>query len=71
MGDSAEVRGVRLRDVYRDKEGALWEVVGLCTEPTAIVQKVTSGEKQTHVIDCLNWQSKWESGPLRAQRDDT
>lgn len=66
MTDEHEVRGVRLRDVYRDNGGALWEVVGLCTEPTAIVQNVVTGEKEHHVIGCSNWQSKWQSGPLRA-----
>lgn len=61
----SEVRGVRISDVFRDKDGELWEVVGLCTEPTAIVLNVVSGAKEHHVIGCLNWQSKWQSGPLR------
>lgn len=61
-----EVRGVRLQDVFRDKDGELWEVVGLCTDPTAIVSKVGSDEREQHVIGCLNWTSKWKSGPLRS-----
>lgn len=60
-----EVRGVRLGDVFRDTQGQLWEVSGLCVDPTAIVQRVGTDEKETHVIGCLNWQSKWQSGPLR------
>lgn len=61
-----EVRGVRLSDVFRDEEGDLWEVVGLCTEPTAVVRKVGTDQKEHHVIGCLNWQSKWQAGPLRS-----
>lgn len=60
-----EVRGVRLADVFRDKDGELWEVVGICTDPTAIVRHVSSGEHEHHVIGCLNWTSKWQAGPLR------
>lgn len=65
-----EVRGVRLGDVYRDKHGDLWEVVGLATEPQATVRNVASEEKEQHVIGCLNWVQKWREGPLRAQEQD-
>jgi hypothetical protein len=55
-----KVRGVGLGDLYRDKAGRLWEVISLCTEPTATVREVgTSSHTETHVIGCLNWQSKW------------
>lgn len=60
-----EVRDVRLGDVYRDHEGPLWEVMGLCTEPTASDRLVGTEDSETHVIGCLNWQSKWKHGPLR------
>lgn len=64
-----EVRGVRLGDVYRDNEGCLWEVRALCTEPTVEVVGVSplvSGNVETHVIGCRNWESRWKEGPLRA-----
>ncbi len=63
-----EMRGVRLGDVFRDKEGALWEVVALCDQPQATVRNVTSGDKEQHVIGCLNWDTKWAAGPLREQQ---
>lgn len=37
-GFTGEVNGVRLDDVFRDTHGKLWEVVGLCTEPTVTVR---------------------------------
>lgn len=61
-----EVLGVRLSDVYRDQDGEVWEVVGLCTEPTVVVRHVALGNTEHHVIGCLNWRNKWQSGPLRA-----
>lgn len=61
-----EVRGVRLGDVFRDTDDELWEVTGLCTDPIAYVRKVTTGAQEHHVIGCLNWTSKWKSGPLRS-----
>lgn len=64
-----EIRGVRLDDIFRDQDGYLWEVVGICTEPTAIVRKLASGEQEQHVIGCRNWESKWSAGPLRAPRE--
>lgn len=63
-----ELRGVRLGDVYRDKEGDLWEVVGLCDQPQATIRKVGPPEYQhqeQHVIGCPIWEAKWKSGPLR------
>lgn len=63
-----EVNGVRLEDVYRDNNGDLWEVIGLCTEPTVEVRKVITGESEHHVIGCLNWEGRWKAGPLRAQQ---
>lgn len=60
-----ELRGVRLNDVFRDNEGDLWDVVGLCAEPTVIVRNIASGKTEQHVIGCLNWTSKWKHGPLR------
>lgn len=64
-----EVRGVRLGDVFRDRNGELWEVVGLCFDPTAIVRNVGTDEREQHVVGCMNWQSKWRSGPLRPEVD--
>ncbi len=65
-----EVRGVRLLDVFRDEAGELWEVVGLCVEPSAIVRNIETGKREQHVIGCLNWTSKWESGPLRDKSEN-
>lgn len=65
MNEDMEVRGVRLLDVYRAKDGALWEVIALCTEPQATVRKVGTDEREQLVIGCLNWDNKWEKGPLR------
>lgn len=67
MSALGEVRGVRLGDVFRDDESQLWEVVGICTEPTATVRRVVDSAKETHVIGCLNWESKWKEGPMRAE----
>jgi hypothetical protein len=60
-----EVRGVRLRDVYRDTAGDLWEVVALVTEPQAIFQRVRDGERSTHVVGCPNMTRQFPEGPLR------
>lgn len=62
-----ELRGVRIRDLYRDMGDVVWEVVALCDEPTATVRRVDarSSVPETHVIGCLNWTTKWKSGPLR------
>lgn len=61
-----ELAGVRLGDVYRDKDGALWEVYALCDQPQASIRKVGTDENEHHVIGCRNWESKWREGPLRA-----
>lgn len=71
---SDEVRGVRLRDLYRDADGVLWEVYALCTEPTASLRPVTptnDGQlhhSETHVIGCLNWKGRWAD--RRVARDE-
>lgn len=74
--DVIEVRGVRLGALYRDKDGELWKVIALCTEPTATVERVhPSGvqvhgvgpgqswqyDRETHVIGCRNWDGKWSA----------
>lgn len=60
------MRGVRLLDTYRDRNGDLWEVVGLCDEPQATVRKVATGETEEHVIGCRNWCDKFTNGPMRS-----
>ncbi len=65
-----ELRGVRLRDVFRDKKGELWEVIALCDKPQATVRNVATDEREQHVIGCLNWQEKWENGPMRERSSD-
>ena len=56
---SATVRGVSMGDVYRDRDGDLWEAIGLVTEPQAVVRRVKDGHQEEHVIGCLNWKNKW------------
>lgn len=74
MTPDHELSGVRLGDVYRDKEGNAWEVYALCDQPTASVRRLYSKtettpvgtvDHETHVIGCLNWKNKWATGPLR------
>lgn len=60
-----ELRGVRLRDVYRDKDGDLWEVVSLCDQPTAGFRRIRDGQQVDHVIDCLNMKTQFPKGGVR------
>ena len=36
-------------DVYADAEGKLWRVMGICGEPTVIVQEIESSTPETPV----------------------
>lgn len=60
-----ELDGVRLRDVYRDDHGDVWEVVALCDRPTVTLVRVVDGVKAHHVINCPNMRRQFPEGPLR------
>lgn len=62
-----EVLGVRLRDVYRDTAGELWEVVALIDQPQAVFESVRGGVRLTSVIGCPAMREKFPAGPLRDQ----
>jgi hypothetical protein len=63
-----EVAGVRLTDVFRDRNGELWEVVALCDQPQATFRRVRECEPEmrvSHVIGCRNMEEQFPEGPLR------
>ncbi len=62
-----ELRGVRLRDVYRDKDGELWEVIALCDQPQVELRLVGADLTVSHVIGCANMQNQFPGKPLREQ----
>lgn len=39
------VHDARPGDVYRDGQGLLWEVIGVCQEPTVIVERLYKMEE--------------------------
>jgi hypothetical protein len=58
--------GVSLRDVYRDKDGHLWEVIALCDQPQATFRLVSDESQQVeHVIGCPNMKRQFPNGPMR------
>jgi hypothetical protein len=54
--------GVRLTDVYRDQNGDLWEVIGLCDQPQATFRRTKDGKQVSHIIDCLNMKTQFPNG---------
>lgn len=60
-----ELCGVALRDVYRDSNGDLWEVIALCDKPQATFRRVRDDYQVDHVIGCLNMREQFPNGPLR------
>jgi hypothetical protein len=65
MTPDYELRGVRLRDVYRDSDGDLWEVIALCDQPQATFRLVGTDTQVEHVIGCRNMVEQFPVGPLR------
>lgn len=63
-----ELAGVRLADVYRDRDGQLWEVISLCDKPQATFRRVHDLAQVEHVIGCLNMQEQFPVGPLREKQ---
>jgi hypothetical protein len=61
--------GVNLRDVYRDTDGFLWEVIALCDQPQATFRREKDGHQVDHVIGCMNMRSQFPKGPLRPVED--
>lgn len=57
-----ELCGVRLRDVYRDRDGELWEVTSLCDKPIAGFTRVKDGKQVDHVIGCPNMKAQFPNG---------
>jgi hypothetical protein len=41
-------------EVYRDRDGSLWQTIGFITAPTAILVNVKTGERVYEVIGCPN-----------------
>lgn len=64
-GTGATLCGVSLRDVYRDANGDLWEVIGLCDRPQATFRRVSDDRQVEHVIGCLNMRAQFPDGALR------
>lgn len=60
-----ELCGVGLTDVYRDRDGDLWEVVSLCDKPIAGFRRVRDGKQVDHVIGCLNMKEQFPNGGVR------
>lgn len=53
------IGGVGLRDVYTDREGNLYRVVALASDPTVEIVRVDTGERENHVIGCMNWRERF------------
>jgi hypothetical protein len=39
----------------QDKDGNVWEVIAFITHPAVEIENVKTGERQIHVIGCLNY----------------
>lgn len=63
--------GVTLRDVYRDSQGDLWEVIALTDQPQASFRRARDGEQVAHVIGCLNMREMFPNPPLRPATSTT
>lgn len=54
--------GITLRDLFRDKDGKVYEVVAIATEPIVTVRQVGApdGETQHHVIRSPLFRERFE-----------
>ena len=46
----------RYLETYYVRNGEIFKCVGIITNPAIVLENIKTGEQETHVIGCLNYQ---------------